>query len=156
MEKRHVTKNYPDWAEGKLNARKQEQIETHLQDCPNCRRYYEKMSAVFAEKADLSALPLLEADPFLPTRIKALADERTKLSYDAQEGRQWAGTFRLTISTMIIVAALAIGIFLGKDLATAEQYSESDLISDYYQAFAQQSYAANWESILEENNGGTP
>jgi predicted anti-sigma-YlaC factor YlaD len=155
MEKRHVTKNYLNWAEGKLNAPQREQIENHLQDCPDCREYYEKMSAVFSEKTDLTDLPRLKTDPFLPTRIRAMAENRAKSSFDNLKGWQWAGAFRLAISSLMLVAAVTIGIYLGKDLAVTDQYSESDLVSDYYQAFARQSYAANWEYVLKESNGET-
>lgn len=153
MKKRHVTKNFLDWADGKLDARRQEQVETHLQSCPECRQYYEKMSAVFSEKADISALPQLEADPFLPARIKALAGKRGKEHSEKRFGWQGIGAIRLAFSTLMIVFAVSLGIYLGKGLATSQQYSESDLISDYYQAFNQQSYSDNWEYVLEEESG---
>lgn len=153
MEKKHVTKNFIDWADGKLDARQREQVETHLQSCLGCRRYYEKMSAVFSEKADLSALPQLDADPFLPTRIKALADKKDREDSDKWYNWQGIGAIRLAFSTLMIVFAVSLGIYLGKGLATSQQNSESDLISEYYQAFNQQSYSDNWEYILEEESG---
>lgn len=152
MEKRHVTKNYLQWAEGKLGERQRERVEAHLQSCRECREHFEKMSAVFSGKADVFSLPYLEADPFLPTRIKALAEERAKSSA-AGKRWQWSGAFRLAFSTLMLVAALAIGIFLGKNLVGDAEYAASELVSDYYQEFSQQSYASSWEYILEENGG---
>jgi predicted anti-sigma-YlaC factor YlaD len=153
MKKRHVTKNFLDWTDEKLDARQREQIEMHLQNCPDCRTYYEKMSAVFSEKTDLSALPQLEADPFLPARIKALAGKKDRTPSDKWFGWQRIGAIRLAFSTLLIILAASLGIYLGKGLATSQQYSESDLISDYYQAFNQQSYSDNWEYVLEEESG---
>jgi len=111
------------------------------------------MSAVFSEKADLSALPQLEADPFLPTRIKALAENEDR-EHAKRFGWQGIGAIRLAFSTLMIVFAVSLGIYLGKGLATSQQYSESNLVSEYYQAFNQQSYSDNWEYVLEDESGG--
>lgn len=152
MKRKHVRKFYLEWAEGRLGAKQRRAVEEHLQNCPGCREYFRKMSAIFSDKADLSALPTLQPDPYLPARIKALAGAAARRS--RQQGRQWAGAFRWAFSALALSLAVLAGIYLGKGLATnaAQPYSETQLLSDYYQAFARQSYSDAWESLLSEEN----
>lgn len=157
MKRKHVRKFYLEWAEGRLGATQRRAVEEHLQNCPGCREYFRKMSAIFSDKADLSTLPNLQPDPYLPARIKALTGAEARRS--RQQERQWAGAFRWAFSTLALSLAVVAGIYLGRGLAAsaAQPYSETQLFSEYYQAFARQSYSETWESLLdEENAAGEP
>lgn len=152
MKRKHVRKFYLEWSEGRLSAKQRRAVEEHLQDCPVCREYFRKMSAIFSDKADLSSLPKLEADPFLPTRLKARAGREAGSS--RQQGRQWAGALRWAFATLALSLAVLTGVYFGKSLAAsaAQPYSETQLLSEYYQAFARQSYSDAWELLLGEEN----
>lgn len=152
MKRKHVHKMYLDWSEDRLSAKQRGAVEEHLQDCPACREYFRNMSVIFSEKADLSALPTLQPDPYLPTRIKALGGKEAGRS--SRRERQWAGAFRWAFSALALSLAVLTGVYLGKGLAAAaaQPYSEAQLLGEYYQAFVQQSYSEAWESLLGEEN----
>lgn len=157
MKRKHVHKMYLDWSEDRLSTKQRRAVQKHLQDCPGCREYFRKMSVIFSEKADLSALPNLPADPYLPVRIKALAGGETGRL--RQPEHPWAGALRWAFATLALFVAVLIGVYFGKNLAakSAPPYSETQLLGEYYQAFAQQSYSEAWESLLgNENATGEP
>lgn len=146
MKNGHAKKAFLDWFEDdRLNARQRKEIERHLQSCRDCREYYRKMSRALSGEIDWSVFPRLEPDPFLPTRIRAAAEKTP-----GKRSWHWRSVVQWSFSTLMLVAGIIIGIYLGKGLAIQKQYSETDIVSAYYQAFAQQSYAENWEHVLEQ------
>lgn len=155
----HVTKWYVDWSEKRLGTGRMARVEQHLQSCEACRRYFDKMDALFAP-VDPAALPQLQPDPYLPIRIRALAGQR------AAEGRagQQAGVIlpnkvQLGLSGIMLMAAISIGVYLGKGLATYQTVtsppdSESDLVSQYYDAFSYDGFAESWETVVGSETSG--
>jgi predicted anti-sigma-YlaC factor YlaD len=157
MKRTHVKNAFLDWFEGKLTGEKKAQVEQHLKSCRDCQVYFQKMAEVWGE-ADLSIFPQLSPDPFLPARLKALAQEQQNAAGQNQKAfLQWPKTIRLGFSTLALFAAIVIGVLLGKGLSNAntagDEYSEEDLLSSYYLLFLQQNLA-DWESVLENQAGG--
>ena len=124
MNREHVKKSFLDWSEGKLASDKKAVVDHHLESCPECQAYFRKMAAAL-DKPGKTILPKLEADPFLPTRIKALAEEKQKkISLKTQKAIRWNRAIRLSFSAFLLLIAASIGVFLGRELATANTSAE--------------------------------
>jgi anti-sigma factor RsiW len=156
--KRHVINDFQAWNDGQVDKKKRLAIEQHLTECPDCRAYFEKMS-MFLDQMDPASLPHMEADPFLPTRIRALAEgnrataaTKAKASVPRPRKRLF-GRAGLTAMAVMIIAAVWVGGYFGERLSTmslaSTQYDETDIISSFYDEFAPSGFAGDWESILE-------
>lgn len=147
MKHKQIKKAFLDWSEERLPAARREEIEAHLESCEGCRAYYRRMAELLAP-ADPALLPQLAADPFLPTRIKALAVPEKR--------RSLAGNFRWVWTTAMFLLAMYLGVFLGKGLAEAQHSSAAtDMLSEFSEVYYPQTLADNWASILETENGET-
>ncbi|MCB0303340.1 MAG: zf-HC2 domain-containing protein [Calditrichaeota bacterium] len=148
MRHEQVKKAFLDWTEGRLQDTRRAEIETHLESCEGCRRYYRQMAELLAP-ADPALLPQLTADPFLPTRIKALA-----ASPEKRLGK--AGNFRWVWTTAMFLLAMYFGVFLGKGLAEEQRSSSTtELLSEFSEVYYPQTLADNWATIFETENGET-
>ena len=148
---KHVTQFFVDWSEGRMRPAEQSKVEAHLLSCLECKTYFDKMSAAL-DVVDHTALPTLTPDPYLPTRIKALA-ESPRDAHSAVLRPGWLMRLRWAFSTAMVVSALSIGVFLGKGLATmntGSTYEESFTSTDY-QIIWDNSLADSWEDILQPN-----
>jgi anti-sigma factor RsiW len=184
MKREHVTTKFQAWNDERVAEDERRDIERHLGECDNCRTYFTKMSLLM-EKPDPSLLPRLEADPFLSTRVRALADgQKTSTAgatatvpaapaSAAAAGRRPFGWISMSFMSAAVVVALMAGVYFGKGLSElqtpgavqgtqtqlvqsdggADDYSDSDVIDAYYDAFSQPGFADDWETVLEEGNG---
>jgi hypothetical protein len=146
MKSIHVKQYFLDWLDQILSAEQRAQIENHLGECQECRQYYNRMKD-FLENPDLSVLPVLEADPFLPTRIKT--GEKVKTP---GPGIPW---WKWSFATLIVLISLSLGALLGYSVSQPAVSAEQELVSEYYQIFSQNDSAYQLESVFnlqEENN----
>ncbi|MGD8415004.1 MAG: hypothetical protein PVF33_12275, partial [Candidatus Latescibacterota bacterium] len=121
----------------------------HLDQCDDCRRYFEKMSLLM-EGVGADALPHLDPDPFLPVRIQ------TSETTDPTSRRPLFG--RLAVSMMgAAVVAAAAGVLIGAGLSSRVSASEETqaIVEGYYDAFAQDEFPQQWENVLtvEDEDG---
>jgi predicted anti-sigma-YlaC factor YlaD len=145
MKQGHVIKYFQAFTEGRTGEKERLKVEEHLDDCKRCRKYFRKM-ALLLEKPDLSYLPHLQADPFLPARIKALAENHSR----ARARRIRFAWRRLSLAGLALAAAVTIGVFLGKGLSAASgEYGDTEILSAYYNAFSQKGLVDDWEYIVE-------
>lgn len=149
MKKTHMKKYFLDWHERKLSQPKMDSIENHLKACSECREYFEKMQ-LFLGEPDVAALPELQPDAFLPTRIKAGAKQAKHgiTSFEA-----WKTRFRLSFGTAMIIIALTVGAFLGKWMSGKEAISETEIVLSYSSMFSNQGVGEFWDNIITEKNG---
>ncbi len=156
MEK-HVRNWVVEWSENRLNAARKKRVDQHLENCSECRAYFEKMSGVL-RAVDHSAIPPLTPDPFLPTRIKAIAEARQKENA-SNKGFVWRrlGKLQAATSAVMVTVAISIGIFLGKGLASQTEFSPSQTVQtsitgEYYDALFSDGLSNVWEA-MQENQG---
>lgn len=148
MKHKQIKKEFLDWSEERLPVARRSEIEAHLERCESCRKYYHRMAGLLAP-ADPALLPQLTADPFLPTRIKALTAVPEKR-------RSLAGNFRWVWTTAMFLLAMYLGVSLGKGLAEEQRSSTAtDMLSEFSEVYYPQTLADNWASILETENGET-
>jgi len=109
---------------------------------------HNKLDAFLNQRAQ-SPAPHLEADPFLPTRIAALVNEKNNRS-SGFVFPQWS------LASALGTFAIILGIYIGTGISeTSTSYSESqtDLISEYSNAFYQSGIVDNYDNVFE--NGGS-
>lgn len=149
MKKIHLKKYFMDWSEGKLNQQQMDKIERHLKSCPECQAYFQKMQMFLAEPDPL-ALPELELDYFLPTRIKELA----KPSVDKHSSfKLWKKRIQVALGTVTIILALLIGVFIGKWMADKQGFSETEIMLSYSSMFTDQGIGEVWDNVATDSNG---
>ena len=157
MTEEHVKNLFLAWSESTLGDGECHRVDAHLETCDDCRIYFEHMSA-FLDRPGEDDLPSLEPDPYLPTRIRALADARALAGARARAeavGGVPVATRRgrwVTMSAMTLMLALAItiGVRFGIELATpGEAIGETDLIEAYYEAVFQPGVSDNFDTLFE-------
>lgn len=148
MKNKHVTEFFLDWFELKLNNRKVEMIEKHLESCKECRTYYDKVQDIL-NNPDTTIFPKIHPELFLPTKIKELAKEHHN------KNQFWAlkNKIQVSFSAAIIIFALMIGIFLGKWMSDNNIVTEIEIISSYSSMFSNEGLGQVWSNITTENNG---
>ena len=146
MEHKTAREKYQAWIEDGLGAEERRSVEQHLDECGECRTYFEKIS-LLVERPHPTLLPRLAADPFLPSRIRALAEER-----GAARGRRSAvGWVRVSVGSVMLILAAAAGVYLGKGLYTnTRSAEETELAQAYYEAFSPSDFAGVWEDLFVE------
>ncbi len=75
MKQKHIKKWVIPYLEGRLNEEEKIAVEQHLSRCADCREFYQFIREVEYE-APVDIFPQLQADPYLPTRIKARFENR--------------------------------------------------------------------------------
>jgi predicted anti-sigma-YlaC factor YlaD len=147
MSSKHVTKRFLEWQEDALARSEKERVEAHLKVCGECREYYKYWQEIL-EKPDISQLPGLSLDPYLPTRI--LAGEVTSLA-DAPVrtfGMRWS------FATALAIIGLSAGALLGFMTIGSTEYSDQEIATAYYEVITQQQNQYNLEQLLGLENGG--
>jgi predicted anti-sigma-YlaC factor YlaD len=151
---RHATKHFQAWTEERLDREAQRLIEIHLEDCAECRAYFERMSQLL-EKPEESDLPRLEPDPFLPGRIRGLAEKSSETAHADWPARlglmRPVGWLRLSYYGFLFAVAVAAGVYFGQSAAARGLMGNGDgqLLTGYYEAFSQSGFADDWEQLLD-------
>lgn len=149
MKTAHVKKLFTDWSEKRLDEASRRNVETHLQHCPECRSFYEKMTDLLVAP-DVQDIPELTADPFLPTRIR----ETAKNIRPAEPRLSAAAAAQWGFSTLMLTVAIYTGIYLGKDFATVSETDDSNLVGEVSQALYGENLADSWEYVLTNDDEG--
>lgn len=149
MKHKTVIKNLIFWMEGKLSDSQRQELENHLNTCPDCREYYRKMQTVL-ENPDNSAFPHLTADPFLPARIRA--GEIRSLSEPSDmplfDGLRWS------FVTLLLFIGITLGGVMGYSIMSTTYQTDASLPTQYYQAFNPGDSYFQLETVVDLENGG--
>lgn len=163
MKYRHAINDFQDWNEGRVGEGRRREIQLHLDECDQCRRYFDKMTTLL-EGTDPAALPRIQPDPFLPARIRAAAGEvpdsttsRPRPARTATPDRPVLGRLGWSVLSAATVAAAAIGVLFGSgwsDTVEARQQAEdAAIVEAYYDAFSPPDIGGDWEYVLETGEG---
>jgi len=147
-------------ADNELGADRPEELNAHLNSCPECREEMEFTSAILRELKDLEVSRILETPPYFFSRIKA------KISAGAEGAAGVPGIFRLGFRTafagaafsfLIIGFSLLAGALLGNtywnqanDESASARETESTLNLQTLEALPENSFG----SIYSEYLGG--
>lgn len=135
-----------EWIEDGLDAEERRVVQQHLDECGECLKYYERISLV-VERPQTALLPRLTPDPFLPSRVRALSEERRV----ARGRRGTVGWARLSVAGAMLILAAAAGIYLGNGFYASTRSAEDVELADaYYEAFSPSDFSGVWENLLVE------
>jgi predicted anti-sigma-YlaC factor YlaD len=125
----HIRSLFLPWIELSLNEHQQRLVEDHLKGCESCRQYFDSMSLVVLPSGGI-APEELKSDPFLPTRIRALAEATTA------RGQQKApAALRWALRTALFAIAMACGIYMGEKLSShTTTITDQNVITEYSDA----------------------
>jgi anti-sigma factor RsiW len=161
MKHERIIRRYRGWIDGSLGTEERRETEQHIGECDECRAYFEKMTRLL-EETDPALLPLLSPDPFLPARIRAMAESgKTRpetLATARRAGFDWIGRrriawARLSLAGAALLLAVTAGVFLGRGLSANARYDqENDLAEAYYEAFAPTDIAGGWADVMNQTN----
>lgn len=144
MSAKHVISQFQDWFEQSLQEDELRAIDTHLEHCSKCRDYYSKMASLI-ETPEEESFPELEPDPYLATRVRAMAHKEAH-GFKALHWLRW------TLVGAASSIAILVGVELGNSLYTATQTDTgTEIVSTYYEALSQQSIADQWQDVIQTN-----
>lgn len=160
MKNRHVIREFQAWNDGRIGDAKRQEIQLHLDECDDCRRYFEKMTALL-EGIDPALLPRIEPDPFLPARIRAVAASGARPARKAHRSaaaRPPLGRLGWSMMAASALVAVAIGTLLGsgwsRTLEEQEQAADAAIVEAYYEVFSPPGIAGDWQYIMESDEEG--
>ena len=142
---KHIKSKFSDWSDGNLPGTEMNEIEQHLSACTDCKKYFDLMSDLVSPDSK-TILKELEPDPFLPTRIKAIAGNGVKHS----GSKPAISRSRWMFITLASSLAILLGIMLGQGLYNSRQNynSSNSIISAYSQLYAHESLSDHFESAI--------
>ena len=144
MTHKQAISQFQDWFENRQSDEKRSQLEYHLDECPECQAYYDRMMSLL-QRPDDDLFPELQPDPFMATRIKAIATD------SGNTGRlhpiRW---LKWTLVGAAASFAIIIGVEMGNSLYSVTQYSSGKEVAvTYYQACNQNGIADQWQDVIK-------
>lgn len=125
----HIRSLFLPWIELSLDEHQQRLVDEHLKDCDPCRQYFNAMSQILLPSPG-TAQDELKSDPFLPTRIRALAETST-----AQGHHKAPAAVRWALRTALFAVAMACGIYMGEKLSyRTTTVTDQNVITEYSDA----------------------
>ncbi|MCB0281364.1 MAG: hypothetical protein H6627_06925 [Calditrichae bacterium] len=108
----------------------------------------DKLNELLSMKAK-SPAPKLHADPFMVTRIEALAKEKSKPLPDT--GGLLANW---SLASVLAAGAVILGIYLGNGLSSSSAVNETstEILTEYSQAFYQSGFVEDWHNVFEDGD----
>lgn len=130
------------WIEGTLEAGRRSAVAHHLEECPDCRRYFDALSESL-RPSTIAAGKTLSVDPYLPVRVRAIADGRS-----ARQRSLEGAALRWTWRTAAFVVAMLLGIFIGESLSySSPQITDHHLVYEYSSSFWDSGIENRWQTI---------
>ena len=136
-----IRSHFLPWAEQKLAPRLVQQVEGHLRECSSCRKYYDTMSASLLSEATLQSR--LVPDPYLPTRIRARAEESLLVSSSGSNT-----IVRWSLRAVAFGAAVIAGLYMGEKLAYEPSVvTDQHIISEYSNYLGESGIGERWQTV---------
>jgi predicted anti-sigma-YlaC factor YlaD len=143
---RHVKTLFLDWTENRFSVK--EEIERHLQECHDCRSYYDAMMQLL-DPGIISGLPRLTPDPFVPARIAALEAAQRRARAKLVVSR-----LQLSLEGLALLLAVVTGIVLGKNLSVpSPQHRTAEILNIYDGGISTDDVSTILESVLDPLKG---
>ena len=143
MKCRHVQERLAAYQDGEIGGKEREQIASHLEQCPACRKAYAELEQVWQKLANI---PEIEASPGFEQRL--IARIRTEPEPRTLWGFSWfSWAYRIypapAMAAVILLIGLALGGVLGNALVSGlasapapTQISRTDTDIVSFRAFA--------------------
>ena len=135
---------FADLQSGLLLSSKKHEVEQHLSECGSCRKLYDLFTFALSIETPRQRL---QADPFLPTRIRALAAEHSPSHRSVNRALQWS------FASAAFGIAVTLGILLGEGISHPRQTaSEEMIVSEFATAFSQYTITDQWSSAVQPSS----
>lgn len=129
------------WAEEKIDQKLTQEVEDHLKGCSSCRQYFDAMTAALLPGE--SPKSRLVADPYMPARIRALANDAASFSPSVKDL-----IIRWSLRTVVFAAAIVAGIYMGEKLSYERSVvTEQYIISEYSGYLGESGIGERWQSV---------
>lgn len=130
------------YSSGKLTGTDRARVDQHLESCAKCRSAYQRLHIALEPG---SRPHQLTADPFLPTRIRAMA-ESTSTATRILPAVQWS---------LVMGLAILLGILLGSDISRdrSQSYSSNDVVDEFATSLSAPDLSDKWYSAANTNGG---
>lgn len=139
MTHNNIIDRYFEYANGNIGPDAKAEIDRHLELCASCAAAFGMLQRAFTSKP----IRTLKADPFLPTRIRALAEQR-----------RWTPAVRISFASFVFAVAVSIGLFLGHGLSQSTATAPSEeMVSEFASSLAASDLSDQWMTVLENGNG---
>ena len=140
--------------EGRLDKEAEQHVERHLEKCDSCKDYYQTMSAIL-EDAEPDKLPKLQADPYLPFRVK------NKVTHRREPFPRPLMGLSKSLALSLVILALFLGFMSGQFLVYIEQQNqepmqEASITELYYEGIAQPNIGSQYQKMLTQLEGDQP
>ena len=137
---------FADLQRGTVNDSRKNDVERHLAGCTSCGQLYQLFN--LALKADAIAPERrLKADPFLPTRIRAIAAER------AHPHRSVKAALRWSFASVAFGLAVTLGILLGEGISHPRAtIGDETIVSDIASTLSQYTVTDQWSSAVQSSS----
>jgi predicted anti-sigma-YlaC factor YlaD len=140
----HIQSFFLPWLELTLDVQQQRLVEEHLKECSVCQKHFDAMSVVLLPSKE-SPPNVLLADPYLPTRIRAMAESagRQPIGVKGIVGR-WA------LMSVMFVMAVVFGIYIGERLSyRTSTITEQSIITEYSESLEVGGIADRLQTIAQ-------
>lgn len=138
----HIRSLLLPWIELRLNDRDRQLVGEHLKECQSCRKYFETLSSALLPAPE-AMRNTLAADPYLPTRIRALVDSSAQPTPGPK-----VLIARWVLMSAAFAAAVFCGAFLGERLSyTTTTVTEQNVIAEYSESLVVGGIADRLQSV---------
>jgi predicted anti-sigma-YlaC factor YlaD len=138
---------FADLQSGLLHSSKKNEVEQHLSECGSCRTLYDVFT--LALNVD-TPRHRLAADPFLPTRIRAIAADRAPSHPSVKTALRWS------VASVAFSVAVALGILLGEGISHPRQtvgtVGDEMLVSEFASTLSQYTVTDQWNSAVQPSS----
>jgi predicted anti-sigma-YlaC factor YlaD len=142
----HIRSLLLPWLELTLDAQQQQLVEEHLKGCETCREYFNEMSVILLPSQD-SSPTVLSADPYVPTRIRAMAE-----SAGPQSNGVKGFVARWVLRTVMFAMAVVFGIYMGERLSyRTSVVTDQNIITEYSESLEVGGIADRLQTIAQAN-----
>jgi anti-sigma factor RsiW len=147
-----IRRNLIDLLDGSLSGECRADFDVHLAGCPACQRLVAAYQPLFEKLADRALTePPRELWYKLQDQINRMEEDRpSRLRLPIH----WRPVISLSIRSFGLVAALAIGIYLGNSPTETQASSEDDLLDYYATSLTQSSYGNVSDVIYQVDETG--
>jgi hypothetical protein len=121
------------------------EVEDHLSGCDSCNRYFQTMSVALSSSPSQGGLAV---DPYLPTRIRARANESVPVT-----GKEML--VRWSLRTAVFVVAIVVGVYMGEQISyQPAMVTDQHIISEYSNYLGEIGIGDRWQTVAFANEGG--